>query len=66
MSTGSSRYRPLLSPDELASYLAVPLATVYRWHSRREGPPGIRVGRHLRYRLDDVDRWLNGRRDERP
>ena len=45
----------MLSPEELASYLGVPLATVYRWRSRREGPPGMRVGRHVRYRLRDVD-----------
>ena len=65
-SARASEHRALLSPEELAAYLAVPLATVYRWRSRREGPCGIRVGRHVRYRLDDVERWLNDRRDERP
>jgi excisionase family DNA binding protein len=58
--------RRLLSPAELASYLAIPLATVYRWRSRREGPCGIRVGRHVRYRLDDVERWLDEMREQRP
>jgi len=58
--------RRLLSPAELASYLAVPLATVYRWRSRREGPCGIRVGRHVRYRLEDVERWLDEMREQRP
>ncbi len=50
--------QPLLSPADLAAYLAVPLATVYRWRGRGEGPRGYRVGRHVRYRLDEVDRWL--------
>jgi excisionase family DNA binding protein len=59
----SSARRPLLSPEDLASYLAVPLATVYRWRSRREGPRGYRIGRHVRYRLDDVERWLEVRSD---
>lgn len=59
---GSVR-QPLLSPADLAAYLAVPLATVYRWRSRSEGPRGYRVGRHVRYRLDDVERWLEGRVD---
>ena len=57
--------RRLLSPYEVAAYLGVPLATVYRWRSRREGPCGIRVGRHVRYRLDDVERWLDQQRDAR-
>jgi excisionase family DNA binding protein len=61
-----STRRPLLSPEDLASYLAVPLATVYRWRSRREGPRGIRVGRHVRYHVDDVERWLDDRREQRP
>ncbi len=52
----------LLSPEELAAYLAVPLATVYRWRSRRDGPASYRVGRHVRYKLEDVEAWLEGRR----
>jgi excisionase family DNA binding protein len=57
--------RPLLSPTDLAAYLAVPLATVYRWRSRRKGPCGIRVGRHVRYRIADVERWLDDQRERR-
>jgi len=55
--------RRLLSPEDLAAYLAVPLATVYRWRYRGEGPTGYRVGRHVRYKLEDVEAWLEGRRD---
>jgi excisionase family DNA binding protein len=65
-STSGSMRAPLLSPEDLASYLAVPLATVYRWRTRREGPRGIRVGRHVRYRVDDVERWLDDQRELRP
>jgi excisionase family DNA binding protein len=53
----------LLSPIELAEYLGVPLATVYRWRSQRDGPAGIRVGRHVRYRSVDVERWLDQHHD---
>jgi len=49
----------LLSPAELADYLNVPIATVYRWRSRGDGPPGIRVGRHVRYRREAVEKWLD-------
>jgi excisionase family DNA binding protein len=53
----------LMSPYEVASYLRVPLRTVYRWRTRGEGPRGYRVGRHVRYRIGDVDRWLEHHRD---
>jgi excisionase family DNA binding protein len=62
---GTGTVRRLLSPEELALYLGVPRATVYRWRSRREGPCGIRVGRHVRYRLEEVERWLDERQERR-
>ena len=51
----------LLSVEDLAAYLEVPVATVYAWRHRRQGPPGFRVGRHLRYRRSDVERWIDDR-----
>jgi excisionase family DNA binding protein len=48
----------LLSIGELAKYLGVPVATLYAWRYRGEGPPGFRVGRHLRYRWSDVLAWI--------
>lgn len=48
----------LLSPKELAAYLGVPVATIYRWRSLGEGPVGCRVGRHVRYRREDIEAWL--------
>lgn len=48
----------LWSPRDLAEYLQVPLGTVYRWNSMGGGPPVLRVGRHVRYRPADVERWL--------
>jgi len=55
---------PLLSAQQLADYLGVPLATIYTWRYRREGPPGFRAGKHLRYRRHDVERWIMGRLGE--
>lgn len=54
---------PLLSPTDLADYLQVPLKTVYRWRSEAAGPRGIRVGKHVRYRREDVDSWLDSQAD---
>lgn len=48
----------LLTVQELAEYLGVPVATLYQWRHRREGPPGFRVGRHVRYRWSDVHEWI--------
>jgi excisionase family DNA binding protein len=54
-----------LSPEELAQYLGVPIGTVYRWRYRHEGPRGLRVGRHVRFRRSDVEKWLEGQADPR-
>jgi excisionase family DNA binding protein len=51
----------LLTVEDLADYLEVPVATIYAWRYRRQGPPGFRVGRHLRFRWSDVERWIEDR-----
>lgn len=51
----------LLSTEQLAKALQVPITTLYQWRYKREGPPAMRVGRHLRYRMADVERWLTER-----
>ena len=50
-----------LTPQDLAEREGVPQATVYQWNSRGEGPRYMRIGRHVRYRLGDVERWENTR-----
>ncbi len=54
----------LLSSEEVAKYLGVPLATLRRWRYRSTGPRGIRVGKHVRYRRDDVESWLDAHADQ--
>ncbi|MGH2739355.1 MAG: helix-turn-helix domain-containing protein [Actinomycetota bacterium] len=49
----------LLTVQELAELLQVPVKTIYTWRYRGGGPPGIAVGRHLRFRSDDVAAWLD-------
>ncbi len=51
----------LLTVEELADYLGVPIATLYQWRHRREGPPGFRVGRYIRYQRTDVEQWIRDR-----
>lgn len=51
----------LLTVQQLADYLDVPVTTLYAWRHRLEGPPGFRVGRHVRYRWIDIQRWITDR-----
>lgn len=55
----------LLTIDEAAAYLRVPVETLRKWRSQGTGPRAARVGRHLRYRRAEVDRWLTERERER-
>ena len=50
--------RPLATPEELAAYLQVPMNTVYNWRRRRTGPPGRRIGKHIRYAWADIEAWV--------
>ena len=51
----------LLSIDQVAEYLNVPKSTVYKWNQHGTGPRFLKVGRYVRYRLADVDAWLEQR-----
>lgn len=49
----------LWTVEETAAHLQVPLRTLYAWRTRGIGPRGIRVGRYVRYRREDVEAWLD-------
>jgi predicted DNA-binding transcriptional regulator AlpA len=51
----------LLTANELADFLDVPIKTLYAWRYRGEGPVGFRAGKHLRYRWVDVEVWIEDR-----
>ncbi|WP_225099215.1 AlpA family transcriptional regulator [Streptomyces sp. CoH27] len=51
----------LATPAEVAVYLGVPVKTLYQWKYRGTGPNVHKVGRHLRYRWQEVDAWLDAR-----
>ncbi len=55
----------MLSPEDLAELVGVPLWTVYKWNSEGTSPTRVRVGRHVRYRWADVERWIEQRTAER-
>jgi predicted DNA-binding transcriptional regulator AlpA len=36
----------------------VPVNTLYQWRTKGYGPTGRRIGKHVRYRPEDVDTWV--------
>lgn len=51
----------ILSPQDLADRHQVGIRTVYQWNHKGTGPKRIRVGKHVRYRLEDVLAWEESR-----
>ncbi|MET8507116.1 helix-turn-helix domain-containing protein [Streptomyces sp. NPDC004787] len=47
-----------LTPEDIAAMFTVPIETVYHWRKQRTGPPGFRVGRHVRYDPAAVRTWV--------
>ena len=47
---------------ELAELLRVQEATVRYWRNQGTGPDSYKIGRHVRYSHQDVDRWLRAQR----
>lgn len=57
---------PLLSTEELADYLGVPVKTIYEWRTGGHGPCAVRVGRHLKFAVSDVQAWVAQQREASP
>ncbi len=51
--------------EQLAEELGVPVRTVYRWRTTGKGPRGGTFGKHVRFRREDVDAWMESRLEAR-
>ncbi|PRY00700.1 helix-turn-helix transcriptional regulator [Allonocardiopsis opalescens] len=51
--------RNLGTPPEVARHLGIPEKTLAQWRYLGKGPKWSKVGRHVRYRWSDVERWLD-------
>jgi excisionase family DNA binding protein len=60
----SQQSSPLLTSADLSAELGVPIKTLDQWAWKGGGPAFLKIGRHRRYRREDVDAWLDGRRVE--
>ena len=59
------RTERLMTLADLSDMLGIPVNTLYGWRVRGDGPPGYRVGRHVRYRRSAVEVWLESQTDHR-
>ena len=44
--------------QDVSAFLCVPVATIYQWRVRGEGPPAFKLGRHVRFDPARVKAWL--------
>jgi len=51
----------LLSPQELSDVLSISIETVYAWTSQKR-IPYIKMGRLVRFNMDEVNKWLERQR----
>ena len=56
---------PLLTARQLADLLGFAPATIQDWFEAGT-LPGFRIGGRLRFRLTEVEQWLEERRPDRP
>lgn len=49
----------LMKANEVAEMLAINLWTLYGWIKDGTAPPPLVVGKSYRWRLSDVDAWLD-------
>ena len=61
-----SGLEPLLSIDELADYLHVPVTTIRDRRTDGKGPCAIKVGGRVRFATSDVLAWLVRQRESEP
>lgn len=55
-----------LSTHDLADRYQVSVASVHQWLSKGTAPRSMKIGRHRRFRLDDVLSWEASRADSAP
>ena len=51
----------LVTPSQLADRIGIKETTLANWRVIGRGPRFIRVGRAIRYRIEEVEAWLDRR-----
>jgi excisionase family DNA binding protein len=50
---------PWMTPDQATQYLGMPSRKALYQAVRRGQVPGYRIGRRLRFKAAELDRWIN-------
>ena len=53
----------LLTTEEAAQFLHVPVATLRFWVAERTAPPSAKIGRRRMFRRSDCAKWANDKFD---
>lgn len=52
----------LLNTKELARYLGVAISTITQYRLDGTGPDYVKLGHLVRYKIADVEKWLDARK----
>lgn len=52
-----------LTTQELADRVGVPINSIYFWRAHKKGPRAMRIGKYVRYRMEDVLAWEQSQLD---
>lgn len=54
--------KAVLTVPEAASYLGLAVSTLNKWRCVGGGPEYLKLGKAVRYRVADLDEWINSSR----
>ena len=60
---GRARRQAFLTSQEVADRLRTSSETVRYWRQRGEGPPSFKCGRRVLYPANELDRWIERKRE---
>jgi len=56
----------LMTTEEAAAFLHVPLATLRHWVMQSSAPPSARIGKRRMFRKSDLEAFINAKFDAAP
>lgn len=53
-----------ISVEELSEYLGISAVTIRSWIRSGKDIPAVRIGRQWRFRIEEIDEWIESGRSE--